>query len=376
MARKTVERNISYDDARKKYYVSMELGINEDGRRIKQYRTFSTISEARSALREFQFQRDRHRRIHYHTMTLDQWLKYWMETVIRPNRAETTAYGYQKIIDNHVSPCLGSIPLTKLNPRQIQQYYSQMLQEGLAAVTIRRHHDLLACALRMAVRQDMLAASPTDRVEPPKPKPHEARFYNLDELRHLYAAVEGHWLELTVKLAAGLGLRREEICGLKWESVDFQNRTIRIKEARTAFGATVVQKETKTRASIRTLYMPDDIQRLLWQEKLRQQVKQAAVGEGYAASGHVTLDQHGQPYSPNAISLAFTRFVRKNKLPQLTLHGLRHSFATIASAQGANLFAIGKALGHSTPATTGRIYTHLVDSIHAETLQRVSNALK
>ena len=376
MARKTVERNISFDEGRKLYYVNMDMGRDEAGRRQKQYKTFETLSQARAALKEFQAQRDRHRRLHFHNMTLDQWLEYWMETVIRPNRAQTTAYGYQKIIDNHVSPCLGSIPLGKLNPRQIQQYYSQMLQEGLAPVTIRRHHDLLACSLRMAVRQDMIVSSPTDRVEPPKPKPHEARFYNLEELRQLYAAVEGHWLELTVKLAAGLGLRREEICGLRWESVDFQNRTVRIKEARTACGATIVDKETKTRASIRTLYLPDDLHRLLWQEKLRQQVQQAAVGGGYGVTGHVMVDRQGQPYSPNAVSLAFTRFVRSRGLPELTLHGLRHSFATVANAQGANLFAIGKALGHSTPSTTGRIYTHLVDSIHTETLQRVSNALK
>ena len=82
------------------------------------------------------------------------------------------------------------------------------------------------------------------------------------------------------------------------------------------------------------------------------------------------------PYSPNALSLAFTRFVRKNHLPRLTLHGLRHTFATIASAQGVPLFDIGKAMGHSTPATTGRIYTHLVDRTHEETLLLVSAALK
>lgn len=82
------------------------------------------------------------------------------------------------------------------------------------------------------------------------------------------------------------------------------------------------------------------------------------------------------PTPPNALSLAFTRFVRKNHLPRLTLHGLRHTFATIASAQGVPLFDIGKAMGHSTPATTGRIYTHLVDRTHEETLLLVSAALK
>ena len=132
----------------------------------------------------------------------------------------------------------------------------------------------------------------------------------------------------------------------------------------------MVQKETKNRASVRTLYIPDDVYQLLAQEQERQ------GKEGCGSTGHVVLDQKGLPYSPNALSLAFTRFVRKNNLPRVTLHGLRHSFATIASFQGVSLFDIGKALGHSTPATTGRIYTHLIDRTHEETLMRVSDALK
>ena len=90
----------------------------------------------------------------------------------------------------------------------------------------------------------------------------------------------------------------------------------------------------------------------------------------------VAVDAKGNPYSPNAVSLAFTRFIQAHHLPKITLHGLRHTFATVASAQGAPLFDIGKALGHSTPATTGRIYTHLVDRTHEDLVLRVSDALK
>ena len=165
-------------------------------------------------------------------------------------------------------------------------------------------------------------------------------------------------------------MRREEICGLKWESIDFQRQLLSIKEARTAFGATVVQKETKTRSSVRTLFIPEDVIRLLRDEHTRQMIQLEEP------SLFVVLDHKGYPYSPNALSLAFTRFVRKNDLPRVTLHGLRHSFATVASFQGVPLFDIGKALGHATPATTGKIYTHLVDHTHEDTLLKVSDALK
>ena len=371
MARRTVERNISFDDVRKVYYVSMDLGRDEKGARLKQYRTYPTLTAARTGLRDFLAHREQERQTPRHQLTLSDWLEYWMDTIVRPNRAETTVYAYQKIIDNHLGPALGDTPLLKLTPKDIQQYYIQVQREnGLSSNTMRRHHDLLSSALRTAVRQDMLLVSPMDRVEPPRSKLYEADFYNPEELKRLYNLLKGRWLELPVKLAGSLGLRREEICGLKWENVSFQRRVVYIREARTAFGATVVQKETKNRASVRTLYIPDDVYQLLAREQARQEK------EGCGSTGHVVLDQKGLPYSPNALSLAFTRFVRKNSLPRVTLHGLRHSFATIASFQGVSLFDIGKALGHSTPATTGRIYTHLIDRTHEETLMRVSDALK
>lgn len=376
MARKTVERNISYDEARKIYYVSMDLGKDKDGKRLKRYQTYRTLHAARMGLREFLTHREEELRTPRHDLTLADWLESWMETIVRPTRAETTVYGYQKIIDNHILPVLGNIPLLKLTPTDIQQYYIQVQQgANLSSNTMRRHHDLLSSALRSAVRQDKLLLSPMDKVEPPRAKQKEASYYRPEELKRLYSLLEGHPLELCVKLAGSLGMRREEICGLRWDNIDFQRQLLAIKEARTAFGSTIVQKETKTRSSVRTLYMPDDVARLLRLERERQE-EALRAGRLREPSQFVVLDHKGLPYSPNALSLAFTRFIKKNSLPRVTLHGLRHSFATVASFQGVPLFDIGKALGHATPATTGKIYTHLVDHTHEETLIKVADALK
>lgn len=382
MARKAVERNIAYDDQRKLYYVSMELGRDENGKRIKQYRTFPTLAAARNGLRDFHAGLERERELERklapaQELDLSHWLEYWMDSIVRPNRAETTVYAYQKIIDNHIDPALGTVPLKRLTPKMVQEYYTETQRaNGLSSNTMRRHHDLLSSALRSAVRQDVIPASPMERVEPPRVRTTESYFYNNQELKLLYQKIEGNILELAVKLAGSLGMRREEICGLKWENVDLQRHLVLIREARTAYGATIVQKETKNRSSVRTLYLPDEVYLLLEQEQARQQQERCLQSPTYNPTDHVILDVKGVPYSPNALSLAFTRFVKKNDLPRLTFHGLRHTFATIASCQGASLFDIGKALGHSTPATTGRIYTHLVDRTHEELVQRVSDALK
>lgn len=84
------------------------------------------------------------------------------------------------------------------------------------------------------------------------------------------------------------------------------------------------------------------------------------LGDSYQDSGYVFTHEDGRPVRPNYASELFTKFVKDNELPPLTLHGLRHSFASIANAKGIPMFDIGKALGHSSPATTSKIYTHLL----------------
>lgn len=377
MARKAVERGISFDEKRTLYYAYMDYGRDEAGARVKKYQTYDSLPAARRALRDFHAKLDTRAHIAPREITLDQWLDYWLEQVVIPNRAETTVYGYRKIIENHLSEALGDVPLQKLSPQHLQQYYTVLMKDkGLAPNTVRRHHDLLSAALHMALRQDVILRCPTERVEPPRVPPREASFYSSTDLKRLYALVEGHWLELIVKLAGGLGLRREEVCGLRWANVDLDRRKLHICEARTAAGANIVQKETKNRSSNRTLHIPDALYRLLKRERARQTEGRLALGAAWVNSGLVAVDRYGRGLSPNAVSLAFTRLIRRSDLPPLTLHGLRHTFATVASAQGAPLFEIGKALGHSTPSTTGRIYTHLADQTHEATMQKVVSALR
>lgn len=168
MARKTVERNISYDDVRRIYYVSMDLGKDKDGKRVKRYQTYRTLYAARMGLRGFLTHREEEINTPKHDLTLADWLESWMDNIVRPTRAETTVYGYQKIIENHLVPALGHVPLLKLTPMDIQQYYIQVQQSAnLSSNTLRRHHDLLSSALRSAVRQDKLLVSPSTRWSPP-----------------------------------------------------------------------------------------------------------------------------------------------------------------------------------------------------------------
>ena len=168
-----------------------------------------------------------------------------------------------------------------------------------------------------------------------------------------------------------LGLRREEILGLKWDCVCFETRTLEIRSVRTAAGKFIVTKEPKTESSRRVLHIPDDLADTLRREQDRQAYYREQLGNTYHDTGYVFAHEDGRPFRPNHVSDLFVAFIRKNQLPPLTLHGLRHSFASIANAKGIPMYDIGKALGHSTPATTSKIYTHLLDPTHKDLLEKL-----
>ena len=233
MGRKKIERNISYDDQRQRYYVNLEFGQDPDtGKQIRKTKTFRKLTEARAALRQHESDRDRGLMVMPKDLTLSQWLNRWMEDVIKLSREETTIYAYQNIIDNHITPALGDVELQKLTPPQLQQYYAMLIRDkGLSSNTARKHHDLLNAALKVAVRQELILHNPAASVEPPKIVRPKIHYYSLEEMQQLFALAEGTRLEVLIKLAGILGLRREEIMGLTWECVDLNNRRLIIQTA-------------------------------------------------------------------------------------------------------------------------------------------------
>ena len=374
MARKTIKKNLAYDDQKNLYYAVFNYGTDSRGRRDRRVRTYVDQESAEAALERFQRGNSTELPRDCRLLTVEEWLNYWLEEIVAPNRAYTTYYCYRGIIKNHINPILGDLRVQQLEAWHIQKYYAHKLREGkLDPNSIHKHHILLHTALQLAYRQHILQENPVARVEPPKEHPTKQFFYTPEQLRDLFRAVEGCWLEPVVKLGAYLGLRRGEICGLRWKDVDFERWVIRIRVTRTTAGERVVEKEPKTQNSIRTLGIAglDDLIQLLRATRAKQ-LKQAAECPGYVDSGYVLTDNKGAPRHPNMVTVAFRAFVEEHDLPPITVHGLRHTFASVANSARVPLVDIGKALGHKDVSITGRVYTHIFDQTHQEVLNTVA----
>ena len=306
--------------------------------------------------------------------TLQIWLRHWLQTEIALYRAQTTLYCYTNIVERHLIPALGEIPLTKLTPDLIQCYYHWLLTErGLSPNTVRKHHILLHTSLQYAYRQGVLKDNPVNRVVPPGTIPGKARYYSPQQLARLLDAVRGHPLELPVNLACYLGLRRSEILGLRWRDVDLEAGIITVRQVRTSMAHQVVEKLPKTADSRRTLSIAalEHLMELLRDTKWERRREHTSCGP----DDPVVLNCWKQPWHPNTLSSTFTNFVHLHGLPPITLHGLRHTFASVASSARVPMYEISRALGHSNPATTQRIYTHLFDLTHGDVLAAVAAAI-
>lgn len=306
-----------------KYRVCFDYGVDREGKRVRKYRTFDTKRDAIRAFNEHKVKMDRGR------------------SSCRANTRSRSGLTTGTII--------------------LSCHRSSKRRH-----TVIKHHNLLTNTLNAAERQEYITKNPMRAVSPPKKRQREAKFYTPEQLGVLLAKAVGTRLELPMFICAYLGLRRGELCGLRWSDVDLEHHTITIENTRTQAGKKEIEKGTKTASSTRTLYLPDTLCDMLKAAKEHQQACRATY------KNTVIVMEDGRPFRPNYLSELFGKFLADNDLPKIVLHELRHTFASLSNQAGIPAYNIGKALGHSTPATTQKIYTHLLDQTHTQAVEGVA----
>jgi len=352
-----------------RFLVTVDLGLDGRGKRQRRSKVVQTRSQARAALKELHRLKDAGVDLVGAYTTLEAFLDRWYAT-LRPRPqgrySQSTLKGYRDIIRLHLKPVLGQLTLLQLAQRggaqHIQRLQDTLLDRGLAAPTVRNVRNCLSGALSYAVQLELIDANPVKRIGAPPASTFEGQTLEDDEdAQQLARVIRGDRLEAAIYLELACGLRRSEVLGLEWTAVkdlDTPNprRRPRIEVLQTRQHVKdigIVLQEPKTRKSRRTLFLPPFLVRLL-RERREQQ---AATWHGF-----IFTNEDGSPIAPST----FTRYVKalliQAGLPaDMRGHDLRHSFASIAQAEGLPAAGAMAALGHSNMSTTSGIYTHASD---------------
>lgn len=241
--------------------------------------------------------------------------------------------------------------------------------EPLSGVTLVHYHRLICAMLAKAKRERLVACNvAAEQVTAPRAARKEARYLDEGQARALLRAVLA-WPDVRVQAALTLllftGMRKGELCGLSWPDIDFAARTVQVRRAsQWQPGRGVVEVDTKTPGSVRTIDVPPLVTEVLgryrawWQ---RQAARQGASWRGGELE-RLLVREDGRPLLPRTVNGWVEKVARACGLPPITPHSLRHTFATLQISAGVDVRTLQARTGHAQASTLVNIYSHSMKS--------------
>ena len=205
----------------------------------------------------------------------------------------------------------------------------------------------------------MIQTNPADLVVMPHAAQFTGTFYTEAQMRDLLTAVKNERLYPIVYVTALYGLRRSEVLGLKWDSINFAMQTLTIRHTVARVTKVVEKNKTKNASSFRSFPLTDDAVRLFKILLQQEQYYRNHFGKDYIDNNYVFTWEDGHPYSPDYVSHTFHKLLKKYDLPHIRFHDLRHTCASMLLSEGYGLKDVQEWLGHSDIKMTANIYGHL-----------------
>lgn len=283
---------------------------------------------------------------------------------------DTTYAGYCDNVRYPIEPYFRKrkIRLKDLTAQDIQDFYDEQL-DRVKPNTVIHYHAIIRLALCYARKMGYIKENPIEQVEKPKKNKFIGTYYTSNEVNQLISLTKGTKLEIAVIFACFYGLRRSECVGLRWSAFDFENNIFHINHTvilTTVNGKrTLVTKDSaKTDATIRVLPLSLDVKKRLLEIKCMQEKNRKCFKKRYNNrwADYLMVTENGDLISPDYITGAFRRLIKKNKLRHIRFHDLRHTCASLLLNKGKGKITmkdIQEWLGHSDYKTTANIYAHL-----------------
>jgi len=351
---------------------------DQDGNRKRQTYTFKgSKANANKKLRELQSAVDDGSHVDKSKESVKDFSIRWMETYVATNCTLRTALGYKGNIDRYIVPAIGKVSVQNLSGSQIQAIYAGMLERGLSHTTILHVHRVLKQMLACAVKWGVIIRNPADGATPPKRGKKQMAMWDRQTIHRFLDESQGTRFAHIFEFAISTGMRRSEICGLKWDAVDLKSRRLEVKATLQRLrGHGLLTGTPKTERSRRNITLAPETVELLRDVQGAQILAREEAAPLWQEQGYVFTQADGSPVLPDRLTQEFAALTKALEMPPLTFHGLRHAFATMALQANINSKVVSEALGHSSVNITLDLYSHVLPNMQDELAIAVANLLK
>jgi integrase len=312
-------------------------------------------------------------------LTVAIFLARWLEHV-RPQVAPRTHERYSEIVRDYLVPPLGSTLLAKLQPMAISAAHAAALTSGrrdgaggLSPRTVHHAHRVLKQALKMAVRWRLLARNPADDCDAPRVERREMKVWDVATMAAALEQARDLRIFVLMLLASLCGMRRGEICALRWRNVDLIQGQLAVVESVEQTHSGVRLKATKSGRGRRIALPARLVEELrAWHARQAQELLKAGVR--ISNDTFVCAREDGAMLQPQCLTYAWKRLIAAAKLPRIRFHDLRHSHATHLLVSGVHPKIASERLGHATVGLTLDIYSHVIPGMQEDAAARIDAA--
>ncbi|MFE5538401.1 tyrosine-type recombinase/integrase [Streptomyces sp. NPDC056492] len=353
---------------------------NTDGHRVRKFVYGATYDEAAEKLGKLQDQERNGVPVPSRSWTLGEWLAYWLEHIVKPEREHNTYAKYESKVRLYLAPHLGKKPLTKLTPAQIRAHMATLKREKVGAATRFEVLRILRNALNRAIREELLTRNVALLVDMPKVSKDKAKPWNAREAITFLRSARAHRFYAAGVLVLVLGLRRSEVLGLRWQDIDFENRQFTpVKQVQREKGVGLVLKDLKTESSQAVLPLPEFCARALEERRELQELERKIMGDGWSQEDDqdvIFSSDHGGLTDPMGFSRTFDRLVTRARVRRITVRLARHTCGTLLAFLKVHPKVAQAILRHSQISMTMDVYTHVVGDGEREAVTLLAELLE
>lgn len=366
------------------WYVVFDVGRNQSGKRKQKWHGgYKTRKEAEVARAKLVVDVHDGSYIEPSKLTVEDWVtQRWIPSMKTQLKASTFD-SYQRNLNKHVLPVLGTLPLTEITPHRLNNLYNALLLDGnsrgggLSAKTVRYIHTTLHKAFADARDEGLLRTNPAERAKPPRINASLKKDLNVWDsttLRKFLDFTTDERLGSAWHVLAMTGMRRGELLGLRWSDVDFDRKRIIIRHTLVSVAYEIIESTPKNHQT-RVIDIDESTIQNLKTQINTQKMDKSAWASNYTDLGLVFAREDGTPIHPDSLSQSFERAIKRAKLERIRLHDLRHTHATLAMQAGVPIKVISERLGHESPSFTMKQYAHVLPTMQAEAASLIANVV-